>query len=171
MCLLHRTVLLEVRAYVKSKQFYDRHYIAVKVKCLISKALRHEGMSGKGCIDPHFLDLCTSQRWVVSFTPQPLYPRGKAPGTHWIGGWVGPRAGLDDVGRENSWPYRDSNSDLTVVQPVASRYRSMYLFNFGGVFQVKGQIFLLWEYCNELLAARIWKGVMFHYFFRLSIRI
>jgi len=30
---------------------------------------------------------------VVSFTP-----RGeKAPGTHWIGGWVGPRAGLDVV--------------------------------------------------------------------------
>jgi hypothetical protein len=24
-----------------------------------------------------------------------LYPRGKSPGTHWTGGWVGPRAGLD----------------------------------------------------------------------------
>jgi hypothetical protein len=24
--------------------------------------------------------------------------------------------------RENSWPYRDSNSDLSVVQPVYSRY-------------------------------------------------
>jgi hypothetical protein len=24
--------------------------------------------------------------------------------------------------RENSWPYRDSNSDLSVVKPVASRY-------------------------------------------------
>jgi hypothetical protein len=24
--------------------------------------------------------------------------------------------------RENSWPYRDSNSDILVVQPVASRY-------------------------------------------------
>jgi hypothetical protein len=24
--------------------------------------------------------------------------------------------------RENSWPYRDSNSDSSVVQPVASRY-------------------------------------------------
>jgi hypothetical protein len=23
---------------------------------------------------------------------------------------------------ENSWPYRDSNSDLSVVQPVACRY-------------------------------------------------
>jgi hypothetical protein len=24
-------------------------------------------------------------------------PGERAPGTHWIGGWVGPRAGLDDV--------------------------------------------------------------------------
>jgi hypothetical protein len=24
-------------------------------------------------------------------------PEERAPGTHWIGGWVGPRAGLDDV--------------------------------------------------------------------------
>jgi hypothetical protein len=34
---------------------------------------------------------------VVNFTPRPLYPRGKSPGTHWIGGWVDLRAGLDDV--------------------------------------------------------------------------
>jgi hypothetical protein len=29
--------------------------------------------------------------------PLPFYSRGKAPGTHWIGGWVGPRAGLHNV--------------------------------------------------------------------------
>jgi hypothetical protein len=29
--------------------------------------------------------------------PRPLYPRVKSPGIHWIGGWVGPRTGLDDV--------------------------------------------------------------------------
>jgi hypothetical protein len=29
-----------------------------------------------------------------------LYPRGKDPGTHWIGGWVGLRAGLDAVARK-----------------------------------------------------------------------
>jgi hypothetical protein len=29
---------------------------------------------GGGCIDPHFLYLGISWRWVVSFTPQPLYP-------------------------------------------------------------------------------------------------
>jgi hypothetical protein len=34
---------------------------------------------GSGCIDPHFLDLGTSWRWVVNFTPWLLYPQGKSP--------------------------------------------------------------------------------------------
>jgi hypothetical protein len=73
---------------------------------------------GSGSIDPHFLDLGTSWRPVVSFTPRPLYPRVKRPGTHWTGDWV------DRSGRrgENSWPYRDSKSDPSIVQPIASRY-------------------------------------------------
>jgi hypothetical protein len=32
--------------------------------------------------------------WVVNATPRPLYLREK-PATHCIGGWVGPRAGLE----------------------------------------------------------------------------
>jgi hypothetical protein len=47
-----------------------------------------------GGIAPRILDLGTRLRWVVSFTPRPLYPRERASGTHWIGGWVGLRAGL-----------------------------------------------------------------------------
>jgi hypothetical protein len=50
---------------------------------------------GSGCLDPRFLDLDTSWRWVVSFTPRSLYPWERAPSTRWIGGWVGPRASLD----------------------------------------------------------------------------
>jgi hypothetical protein len=34
---------------------------------------------------------------VVSFTGQSLYPKKRAPGTQWIGGWVGPRVVLDTV--------------------------------------------------------------------------
>jgi hypothetical protein len=59
---------------------------------------------------------------MVTFTHLPFTPGERAPGTHWIGGLVDSRAGLDDWRRENSRPYRDSNSDLSVVQPVASRY-------------------------------------------------
>jgi hypothetical protein len=29
---------------------------------------------------------------VVSFTPRLIYPRERSPGTHWIRGWVSPRA-------------------------------------------------------------------------------
>jgi hypothetical protein len=41
-----------------------------------------------------------------------LYPWGKVPGTHWIGGWVGPRAGLDAGARRKILsPCRGSNPD------------------------------------------------------------
>jgi len=43
------------------------------------------------------LNLGTRWRSVVSFTSQALYPRGKSPSTHCMGGWVGPRARLDAV--------------------------------------------------------------------------
>jgi hypothetical protein len=33
---------------------------------------------GSGCTDPHFLDLGTSWRWVINFSPRPLYPQGKS---------------------------------------------------------------------------------------------
>jgi hypothetical protein len=35
-------------------------------------------------------------QWSAS-RPGRFNPRERGPGTHWIGGWVGPRAGLDDV--------------------------------------------------------------------------
>jgi hypothetical protein len=31
------------------------------------------------------------------YTPARFTPGERAPGTHWIGVWVNPRAGLDDV--------------------------------------------------------------------------
>jgi hypothetical protein len=31
-------------------------------------------------------------------------PRERAPGTHWIGGWVGPRTSLDVVEKRNIMP-------------------------------------------------------------------
>ena len=39
-------------------------------------------------------------RWVVNATLRPLYPR-KRQGTNCIGGWVGPRAGLDGCGKSH----------------------------------------------------------------------
>jgi hypothetical protein len=45
-------------------------------------------------------------------------PPGKGPGTHCIGSWVGPRAGLD--GCRKSHP--PLGFDPRTVHPVASRY-------------------------------------------------
>jgi hypothetical protein len=33
----------------------------------------------------------------VQFQAPAALPPGKIPGTHWIGGWVDPRAGLDEM--------------------------------------------------------------------------
>jgi hypothetical protein len=34
--------------------------------------------------------------WLAS-APAALPPRERAPGTHWIEGWVNPRAGMEDL--------------------------------------------------------------------------
>jgi hypothetical protein len=39
-----------------------------------------------------------------------LYPWERTPGTHWIGGWVGPRAGLDTEDRGKILCARDRTS-------------------------------------------------------------
>jgi hypothetical protein len=70
--------------------------------CLIHYRLRHEDVWGSGCIDPRVLNFSTSWRWVFSFMSLPLYQWERAPGTHWIGGWVGPRADVDDM---NKWKF------------------------------------------------------------------
>jgi hypothetical protein len=55
---------------------------------------------GSGRIAPPVLDLDTRCRWVVSFMLRPLYPQGSIPPPiSWIGGWMGPRAGLDAVSK------------------------------------------------------------------------
>jgi hypothetical protein len=60
---------------------------------------------------------------VVSTAFQPLYPRGR-PGTHCTGGWVGPRAGLDDP--EIEFP---PGFDPLTTQSVASRRKWKFTLN------------------------------------------
>jgi hypothetical protein len=73
-------------------------------------------------LDPHFLDLGTSWRWVVSSLPghftarkEPPVPIGQEVGWTSDPVWTAWR-------RYNSWSYQDSNFNPLVVQPVASRY-------------------------------------------------
>jgi hypothetical protein len=47
----------------------------------------------------------------------------RAPGTHWIGGWVDLRAVLDAVvKRKIPSPHRKSNPRTLIIQPVTQRY-------------------------------------------------
>jgi hypothetical protein len=51
------------------------------------------------CVEvlPHAVLISATDRLGVSFTPRPFYQRGKSPGTHGIGGCVGPGTGLEAV--------------------------------------------------------------------------
>jgi hypothetical protein len=53
--------------------------------------------------------------------PDRFTPRERAPGTHWIGGSLGPRARLEGVVKKVSNPW-ESNPGHPTAQPVASRY-------------------------------------------------
>jgi hypothetical protein len=92
----------------------------VKAKLSLCLVKHHtmKAYGGNGSIYPRILDLGTSSRWV----PQLLYPWGKSPPGHWIGGYVRPTTGLDDVESRKSFTCRDPNSDLSAVQPVVSSY-------------------------------------------------
>jgi hypothetical protein len=60
--------------------------------------------------------------WSAS-RPGHFIHRKRAPGTHWIGGWVGSRAVLDAVvKRKIPSPRRESNPRTPIIQTVAQRY-------------------------------------------------
>jgi hypothetical protein len=71
----------------------------------------------------HFLTLALDGgEWSAS-RPGRFTPRERAPCTHWVGGWVGPRAILDAVvKRKFPSTLRESNPSTPIVQPVAQRY-------------------------------------------------
>jgi hypothetical protein len=57
--------------------------------------------------------------WSAS-RPCRFTPRERSPGTHWIGGWMGPRSGLDAVvKRKIPSPRRESNIRIPIAHPVA----------------------------------------------------
>jgi hypothetical protein len=76
---------------------------------------------GRGYIDRLCLDLSTDGGGWSDSRPFRFTLGERAPCTHWIGGCVGPRAGLNDVEKRKLLTLQDSNSDQSVVQPLASR--------------------------------------------------
>jgi hypothetical protein len=74
-------------------------------------------------VAPRNLDLGTRWRWVVSFTPRPLYPQGKSPRYPLDRRRGGPQSRSGCGGEEKiPSPRRESNPRTPIVQPVAQRY-------------------------------------------------
>jgi len=56
---------------------------------------------------------------MVSSCPGLFTLRERAPHINWIGGWVGPRTGLDMVLKKKiPSPHQESNPDHPVIQPI-----------------------------------------------------
>jgi hypothetical protein len=82
---------------------------------VLNEAPRHEDVLGSGGIAPRILNLGTRWRWVVGFTPRPLYPQGKSPRYPLDRRLGGTRAVLGAVDEEK-------NSLPLPCQPVTQRY-------------------------------------------------
>jgi hypothetical protein len=116
MCLHSYRTMLPVRVTThKRVSFYMcqsmKAHRGVKSLCLtkhhtkktypvLNEVPHHEDVWRRGNIASCILNLGNGWRWVVSFTLRPLYSRGESTGTHWIGGWVSLRVGLNAVTKE-----------------------------------------------------------------------
>jgi hypothetical protein len=83
-----------------------------------------------GCL--LILNLGNRWGWVVSITPRPRFiPGERTPCTHWTGGWVGPRAGLDaEATGKNLCPCRGMNPSCPV------RSQTPYWLSYRGSFSL-----------------------------------
>jgi hypothetical protein len=91
---------------------------------LFNWAPRHGGVLGEWKYSStHYLtSTLDGGEWLAS-RPGSFIPRERAPGAHWIGGWVSPRDVLDSVfKRKIPSPRQESNPRTPIVQPVAQHY-------------------------------------------------
>jgi hypothetical protein len=75
----------------------------VKLSLCFNLAPRHEGVVGSGGVAPRILDRGARWRWVVTFTPRPLYPQGKSPWYPSDGRLGGPQSRSGRGGEEKNF--------------------------------------------------------------------
>jgi hypothetical protein len=105
---------------------FTKHYLKLKKGKVVpvlflNRAPGHEGVLGEWRYRSAHSSTSALHRgkWSAS-RPGCFIPKERAPGTHWIGGWVGPRAVLDVVLKKKILsPHRESNPRTPRVQPVA----------------------------------------------------
>ena len=97
--------------------FLHLHFIQVKVKVQSFPRLTvHHAMKECGGLAPHIFKLTSewSASCLCSFTIQEI-----APGSHWIGGWLGPRADLDTWAEINALA---TVGNLILITQLSSTY-------------------------------------------------
>ena len=94
--------------------------VNIKVKFTLEQATKAQKWSRDSSI---FLNFGARWGWVVNAMPRSLYSRER-PGTHCIGGRVGPRAGLDGCGKSRPPPIGIRSPDGPVCSE--SPYRLSY---------------------------------------------
>jgi hypothetical protein len=93
----------------------------VKSLRLISQALRHGDIWGSGGIAPQLLTWALDGgEWSAS-RPCRLTPPKRVPDSHWIEGWVVPRAGLDVVEKRKNLHCWDSKPGRRSRSPSLDR--------------------------------------------------
>jgi len=64
--------------------------------------------------------------------PWPPYPRERAPDTHWIGGWLGPRDGMDMVKTRKShcpfWKTKPGYPVHSMVTILTEQHQVIFSF-------------------------------------------
>jgi hypothetical protein len=86
--------------------------------------------------------------WSASHSSR-FTPRERAPGTHWIGGWVSLRVGLDAVVKKtNSQPL--PGLEPPIIQPVAQRYTTelswLHENRLCGVLKHRENVLVFWNH-------------------------
>jgi hypothetical protein len=95
------------------------------------------------------------------------FTRGeRAPGTHWIGGWVGPRAGLDDVEKTKiALPYRKSNhgrpARSLLLYRLSYRVRKISQKSISVLFAKIRLIIFLWAFYTRMQLSKILQSTEF----------
>jgi hypothetical protein len=98
--------------------------VKVKFSLSFNWTQRHEGVLGEWRYSSNH-SLTSAQdggEWSAS-SPGRFTPKERAPGTHCMGGWMGPRAVLNAVVKRKIPSLRQESNPITpIVQPVAQRY-------------------------------------------------
>jgi hypothetical protein len=114
------------KCYINPFSFCETGKVKGKAVPVLNYAPPHEGVLGEWRYNSTYsLTSALDGGERSNSRPGRFAPRERAPGTHWIRGWVGPRAVLDAVVKRkipSAPPLWESNPRTQIVQPVVQRY-------------------------------------------------